>query len=87
MTPGSPAPDSSTAAVDEPGNSLEEEDAAPLSRQPSDSVVARADLQRDETVRRWGLVTPSATPSDGPNRPSTISARTSADYTRNATPQ
>jgi len=61
MTPGSPAPDSSTAAVDEPGNSLEEEDAAPLSRRPGDSVVARADLQRDETVRRWGLVTPSAT--------------------------
>jgi|AntDeeMetagen134_2_1112570.scaffolds.fasta_scaffold03699_2 hypothetical protein len=32
-----------------------------LSRQPGDSAVARADLQRDETVRRWGLVTPSAT--------------------------
>ncbi|EMA43400.1 hypothetical protein [Halococcus saccharolyticus] len=32
-----------------------------LSRRPGDSAVARADLQRDETVRRWGLVTPSAT--------------------------
>lgn len=34
---------------------------APVSRRPGDSAVARADLQRDETTRRWGLVTPSAT--------------------------
>lgn len=61
MTPGSLAPDSSTAAVDNPENSLDEDDAAPVSPQPGDSVVARADLQRDETVRRRGLVTPSAT--------------------------
>ncbi|MFC4986656.1 MULTISPECIES: DNA-directed RNA polymerase subunit epsilon [Saliphagus] len=38
-----------------------ETDDAPLSRRPGDSTVARADLQRDETTRRWGLVTPSAT--------------------------
>ena len=39
----------------------EEEEAARLSRRSGDSTVSRADLQRDETVRRWGLVTPSAT--------------------------
>ncbi|WP_440007390.1 DNA-directed RNA polymerase subunit epsilon [Halomicrococcus sp. SG-WS-1] len=33
----------------------------PLSQRPGDSAVSRADLQRDETVRRWGPVTPSAT--------------------------
>jgi len=32
-----------------------------VSQRPGDSVVSRADLQRDETVRRWGPVTPSAT--------------------------
>jgi hypothetical protein len=32
-----------------------------FSRRPGDSAVSRAALQRDETVRRWGLVTPSAT--------------------------
>lgn len=61
MPPGSPAPDSPAAAVDDPENPLDEDDVAPVRRRPGDSVVARADLQRDETVRRWGLVTPSAT--------------------------
>ncbi|WP_225741394.1 DNA-directed RNA polymerase subunit epsilon [Halorussus halophilus] len=32
-----------------------------LSQRPGDGTVARADLQRDQTVRRWGPVTPSAT--------------------------
>ncbi|RJT04750.1 DNA-directed RNA polymerase subunit epsilon [Halococcus sp. IIIV-5B] len=36
-------------------------DISPLSQLPGDSTVSRADLQRDETVRQWGLVTPSAT--------------------------
>ncbi|WP_160135346.1 DNA-directed RNA polymerase subunit epsilon [Halococcus salsus] len=40
---------------------LSERDISPLSQLPGDSTVSRADLQRDETVRRWGLVTPSAT--------------------------
>ncbi|RRJ34203.1 DNA-directed RNA polymerase subunit epsilon [Halocatena pleomorpha] len=35
--------------------------ATPLSRQPGDGAVSRAARQRDETVRRWGLVSPSAT--------------------------
>jgi hypothetical protein len=39
----------------------EDEEPAPFSCQPGDSAITRADLQRDETVRRWGLVTPSAT--------------------------
>jgi hypothetical protein len=39
----------------------DEEEVGQLSRQPGDSTVSRADLQRDETTRRWGLVTPSAT--------------------------
>jgi hypothetical protein len=39
----------------------EEEEVGQLSRRPGDSTVSRADLQRDETTRRWGLVTPSAT--------------------------
>ncbi|WP_115862875.1 DNA-directed RNA polymerase subunit epsilon [Halorussus litoreus] len=33
----------------------------PLSQQPGDGAVGRADLQRDQTVRQWGPVTPSAT--------------------------
>ncbi|MFH5797871.1 DNA-directed RNA polymerase subunit epsilon [Haladaptatus sp. CMAA 1911] len=32
-----------------------------LSRRPGDGTVRRADLQRDQSVRRWGPVTPSAT--------------------------
>ena len=32
-----------------------------LSQRPGDGAVARADLQRDQTVRKWGPVTPSAT--------------------------
>ncbi|WP_049901169.1 hypothetical protein [Halococcus agarilyticus] len=43
------------------GGSAAAQTAVRLSRRPGDSSVARADLQRDETVRRWGLVTPSAT--------------------------
>jgi hypothetical protein len=42
-------------------SSPSEEEFARLSRRPGDSTVSRADLQRDETTRRWGLVTPSAT--------------------------
>lgn len=33
----------------------------PLSQRPGDGAVGRADLQRDQTVRKWGPVTPSAT--------------------------
>jgi hypothetical protein len=33
----------------------------PLSQRPGDGSVRRADLQRDQTVRQWGPVTPSAT--------------------------
>src|SRR6056297_968349 len=33
----------------------------PLSQRPGDGSVGRADLQRDQTVRQWGPVTPSAT--------------------------
>ncbi|WP_227375803.1 DNA-directed RNA polymerase subunit epsilon [Haladaptatus halobius] len=43
-----------TAEPDDPRN-------RPLSRLPGDGAVRRADLQRDESVRRWGPVTPSAT--------------------------
>lgn len=35
--------------------------APPVSRRPGDGAVSRAARQRDETVRRWGLVSPSAT--------------------------
>ena len=40
---------------------LSDRDISPLSQLPGDSTVSRADLQRDKSVRRWGLVTPSAT--------------------------
>jgi hypothetical protein len=53
MTDGETAP--------HPPSSAAEEEFGQLSRRPGDSTVSRADLQRDETVRRWGLVTPSAT--------------------------
>ena len=61
MTPGGPAPDRPAATAEATDTSPEEDSIPPLSRRPGDSVVARADLQRDETARRWGLVTPSAT--------------------------
>ncbi|EMA49933.1 MULTISPECIES: hypothetical protein [Halococcus] len=51
----------SLAATDADVDSARESTIVQLSRRPGDSAVARADLQRDETVRRWGLVTPSAT--------------------------
>jgi hypothetical protein len=54
MTDGKIAPHPSSSAA-------EEREFGQLSRRPGDSTVSRADLQRDETVRRWGLVTPSAT--------------------------
>ena len=54
MTDGGTAPRPASSAT-------EEDEVAQLSRQPGDSTVSRADLQRDETTRRWGLVTPSAT--------------------------
>jgi hypothetical protein len=45
-----------------PRTSLGSEDRfGPVSRRSGDSALSRAALQRDETVRRWGLVTPSAT--------------------------
>ena len=56
MTDGGTAPCPASSPADE-----EKEEDARLSRQPGDSTVSRADLQRDGTVRRWGLVTPSAT--------------------------
>jgi hypothetical protein len=39
----------------------ERERERPLSQRPGDGSVRRADLQRDQTVRQWGPVTPSAT--------------------------
>ncbi len=57
MTNGDTAP----PAEKRPTLLAEETGGARLSQRPGDSAVARADLQRDETVRRWGLVTPSAT--------------------------
>jgi hypothetical protein len=54
-------PQSAPAAEESSISLAEETNVARLSQRPGDSAVARADLQRDETVRRWGLVTPSAT--------------------------
>ncbi|WP_458190017.1 DNA-directed RNA polymerase subunit epsilon [Haladaptatus sp. NG-WS-4] len=56
--------DSQTASWQwQPGTTAEPDDLGdrPLSRLPGDGAVRRADLQRDESVRRWGPVTPSAT--------------------------
>ncbi len=62
MTDDDTAPPQPAPAVEErPASFVEETDVARLSQRPGDSAVARVDLQRDETVRRWGLVTPSAT--------------------------
>lgn len=52
---------SSIADADSGDSPTEQPSEAPLSRRPGDGAVSRAALQRDETVRRWGLVTPSAT--------------------------
>ncbi|WP_160135514.1 DNA-directed RNA polymerase subunit epsilon [Halococcus salsus] len=58
MTNGGTVPQSPSSTLD---GDDEYEEFVQLSRLPGDSTVSRADLQRDETVRRWGLVTPSAT--------------------------
>lgn len=54
MTNGRTAPRPTSTLSDE-------EEVRRVSRRSGDSTVSRADLQRDETTRRWGLVTPSAT--------------------------
>ena len=59
--PGSEPPLDAPAGTLRPAANGEDEEPAPFSRRPGDSAIERADLQRDETVRRWGLVTPSAT--------------------------
>jgi hypothetical protein len=62
MTNGDTASRPPVSAAEESTASIDERtESARLSQRPGDSAVARADLQRDETVRRWGLVTPSAT--------------------------
>ncbi|ODR83231.1 DNA-directed RNA polymerase subunit epsilon [Haladaptatus sp. W1] len=43
------------------GQSVNDDTPLQLSRRPGDGTVRRADLQRDQSVRRWGPVTPSAT--------------------------
>ena len=58
MTNGGTVPQSPSST---PERDDKREEFVQLSRLPGDSTVSRADLQRDETVRRWGLVTPSAT--------------------------
>ncbi len=40
-----------------------------LDRRPGSGSLARAALQRDETVRNWGVITPSATVIGRPERP------------------
>ncbi len=40
-----------------------------ISRRPGDGTVRRADLQRDQSVRQWGPVTPSATVIGRANSP------------------
>ncbi|WP_256685355.1 DNA-directed RNA polymerase subunit epsilon [Halococcus qingdaonensis] len=52
-----------------PTSQSDREEIGRLSRRPGDSTVSRADLQRDETTRRWGLVTPSATRIGRPDSP------------------
>jgi hypothetical protein len=62
MTNGDTASRPPVSAAEKSTTSIDERtESARLSQRPGDSAVARADLQRDETVRRWGLVTPSAT--------------------------
>jgi hypothetical protein len=62
MTDGDTAPPHPASAAEEEAVIRDQRtESAHLSQRPGDSAVARADLQRDETVRRWGLVTPSAT--------------------------
>lgn len=58
---GHPPPTSPPDSDDSSNSPTDQPDDAPISRRPGDSAVSRAALQRDETVRRWGLVTPSAT--------------------------
>lgn len=52
-----------------PTSQSDREEIGRLSRRPGDRTVSRADLQRDETTRRWGLVTPSATRIGRPDSP------------------
>ena len=61
MTDDDTAPSQPTSAAEESAALAERAESVRLSQRPGDSAVARTELQRDETVRRWGLVTPSAT--------------------------
>lgn len=45
----------------DPNAERSDREARELSQLPGDGAVRRADLQRDQSVRKWGPVTPSAT--------------------------
>ncbi|QSX01072.1 DNA-directed RNA polymerase subunit epsilon [Haloterrigena alkaliphila] len=55
-----PGPDADRAAVGDSPR-LEYDDERRLENRPGSGSLSRADVQRDSTVRQWGVVTPSAT--------------------------
>lgn len=79
------APSPPVSAARESSASLAEEtDVGRLSQRPDDNTVARADLQRDEIVRRWGWSRRVRRASAALTRPNTASARAHADSAGNA---
>ena len=55
-----PGPDADRAAVGDSPR-LEYDEERRLENRPGSGSLSRADVQRDSTVRQWGVVTPSAT--------------------------
>ncbi|MFB1063496.1 DNA-directed RNA polymerase subunit epsilon [Natrinema sp. H-ect4] len=84
-----PGPDSERAAVVADGVEPELDPERRLETRPGSGSLSRADVQRDSTVRQWGVVTPSATVigrADSPDADLSESVRRLHDEQHAATP-
>ncbi|MXV60940.1 DNA-directed RNA polymerase subunit epsilon [Natronorubrum sp. JWXQ-INN-674] len=82
-----PGADQTVAVGDSPKSAHESE--RRLETRPGSGALSRADVQRDSTVRRWGVVTPSATVigrAESPESDLSDSVRRLHDEQHGATP-
>ncbi|WP_222920172.1 DNA-directed RNA polymerase subunit epsilon [Natrinema sp. SYSU A 869] len=84
-----PGPDSERAAAVAAGVEPDPDSERRLETRPGSGSLSRADVQRDSTVRQWGVVTPSATVigrADSPDADLSESVRRLHDEQHAATP-
>jgi len=80
-----PGPDSERAAAVADGVEPEPDPERRLETRPGSGSLSRADVQRDSTVRQWGVVTPSATVIGRADSPTRTSPRAFVASTTNST--